>query len=79
VDSGGSLTGALLKAGLLDEVSLLVHPCLAGSRARAFWYGSAPYPADALELIDGETFDDGLVWLRYRIASRPGAERPVSR
>ncbi len=28
VDSGGGLLGALLEAGLVEEVSLLVHPCL---------------------------------------------------
>lgn len=70
VDSGGSLTGALLEAGLLDEVSLLIHPCLAGARVRHFWYGSAPYPADVLELVNSQAFDDGLVWLRYRLAGR---------
>jgi 2,5-diamino-6-(ribosylamino)-4(3H)-pyrimidinone 5'-phosphate reductase len=30
VDSGGALTGALLDAGLVDELSLLVHPCVVG-------------------------------------------------
>jgi 2,5-diamino-6-(ribosylamino)-4(3H)-pyrimidinone 5'-phosphate reductase len=34
VDSGGTLIGALLEADLLDEVSLLVHPCLAGLRGK---------------------------------------------
>ncbi|MWA16091.1 dihydrofolate reductase family protein [Streptomyces sp. BA2] len=76
VDSGGSLTGALLEAGLLDEVSLLIHPYLAGSRVRHLWYGAAPYPADALELVDSQSFDDGLVWLRYRLARQPAADHP---
>jgi 2,5-diamino-6-(ribosylamino)-4(3H)-pyrimidinone 5'-phosphate reductase len=30
VDSGGTLNGALLRAGLVNEVSLLIHPCLVG-------------------------------------------------
>lgn len=77
VDSGGSLTGALLEAGLLDEVSLLIHPCLAGPRARHRWYGSAPHPAGALELLACEALGDGLVWLRYRLAGQPRAEHPV--
>ncbi|WP_046470086.1 dihydrofolate reductase family protein [Allosalinactinospora lopnorensis] len=67
VDSGGSLIGVLLGAGLLDEMSLLVHPYMAGARADRHWYGSAPAMARALDLLAGETFDDGLVWLRYRI------------
>ncbi|MDG4863199.1 dihydrofolate reductase family protein [Streptomyces sp. T-3] len=77
VDSGGSLTGALLSAGLLDEVSLLIHPCLAGTQTGRPWYGSAPHPAGTLELIGSETFDGGLVWLRYRLAAQPGAEHQV--
>jgi 2,5-diamino-6-(ribosylamino)-4(3H)-pyrimidinone 5'-phosphate reductase len=72
VDSGGSLVGALLAAGLVDEVSLLVHPRLAGAPDGRRWHGSAPPPAAALELVGSETFEDGLVWLRYHIR-RPGS------
>ena len=64
VDSGGALTGALLAAGRLDEVSLLVHPCLADGRR---WYGTTPPPAKRLTRIAVETFDGDLTWLRYRI------------
>jgi 2,5-diamino-6-(ribosylamino)-4(3H)-pyrimidinone 5'-phosphate reductase len=65
VDSGGALTGALLAAGLVDEVSLVVHPCLAGGRR---WYGPQPPPANTLTLRSAEPLDGGLVWLRYEIA-----------
>jgi 2,5-diamino-6-(ribosylamino)-4(3H)-pyrimidinone 5'-phosphate reductase len=71
VDSGGSLTGALLEADLLDEVSLLVHPCLVGAQGTRKWYGSAPRAAGRLDLTGNETLDDGLVWLRYRPAKPP--------
>jgi 2,5-diamino-6-(ribosylamino)-4(3H)-pyrimidinone 5'-phosphate reductase len=67
VDSGGSLVGALLSAGLLDEVSLLLHPVLAGVQGDRRWQGSTPSPAGGLELLASETFSDGLVWLRYRL------------
>jgi 2,5-diamino-6-(ribosylamino)-4(3H)-pyrimidinone 5'-phosphate reductase len=63
VDSGGALTGALLADGLVDEISLLVHPVLAGGRR---WYGSAARPATAWELTDCLRPAEGLVWLRYR-------------
>jgi 2,5-diamino-6-(ribosylamino)-4(3H)-pyrimidinone 5'-phosphate reductase len=73
VDSGGSLTGALLRAGLVDEISLLVHPCLAGAPGGAGaasggqrWYGSGSTSARTLRLVGTETFDDAVVWLRYR-------------
>ena len=33
VDSGGTLNSVLLKAGVVDEVSVLIHPFLAGGKA----------------------------------------------
>ena len=65
VDSGGGLTGALLAEGLVDELSLLVHPLLAGDAGDRRWYGRAPGAAAAFELQSAETLDGGLVWLRY--------------
>ena len=70
VDSGGALIGALLQGGLLDEVSLLVHPCLAAGEHR--WYGERPLAAGELELLGAERLDGGLVWLRYRLGSLRG-------
>jgi 2,5-diamino-6-(ribosylamino)-4(3H)-pyrimidinone 5'-phosphate reductase len=67
VDSGGALIGALLADGLVDELSLLVHPCLAGGAGDRAWLGSGRLPACPLERLAGETFDGGPVWLRYRV------------
>jgi 2,5-diamino-6-(ribosylamino)-4(3H)-pyrimidinone 5'-phosphate reductase len=67
VDSGGDLIGALLRDGLVDELSLLVHPCLAGSAGRRHWHGGAPIPAVTLERLAGLELGDGLAWLRYRV------------
>jgi 2,5-diamino-6-(ribosylamino)-4(3H)-pyrimidinone 5'-phosphate reductase len=66
VDSGGGLIGVMLRRGLLDELSLLVHPRLAGP-GRQVWHGGAPGQEDAFELVAAEALDDGLVWLRYRV------------
>jgi 2,5-diamino-6-(ribosylamino)-4(3H)-pyrimidinone 5'-phosphate reductase len=66
VDSGGALIGALLERGLLTEVSLLVHPLLAGPDARR-WYGGGTAPA-ALSLLAAERQEGGLIWLRYRVS-----------
>lgn len=67
VDSGGGLNGALLAAGLLDEVSLLVHPLVVGRPDQPRWYGSAASPGRALELVSMDRQDGDLVWLRYRV------------
>lgn len=62
VDSGGTLVGVLLELGLVDEVSLLVHPVVVGPGQR--WYGSF---AGRLSLrpTGVEVFEGGVVWLRY--------------
>lgn len=61
VDSGGALNGALLRAGLVDELSLLVHPVLVGEAPR--WHGGAS--GAVLEPLAVERLDGGVVWLRY--------------
>jgi 2,5-diamino-6-(ribosylamino)-4(3H)-pyrimidinone 5'-phosphate reductase len=77
VDSGGTLVGVLLEQGLVDEVSLLVHPVLVGAQAK-FWYG-ASVAATELDLVSTEQYEGGLLWLRYRkkVASPPGGDSRV--
>jgi 2,5-diamino-6-(ribosylamino)-4(3H)-pyrimidinone 5'-phosphate reductase len=65
VDSGGELTGALLRQRLLDELSLLVHPCTVGAASTHRWYGSQPPPSRTLTRLAAELLPGGLVWLRY--------------
>jgi 2,5-diamino-6-(ribosylamino)-4(3H)-pyrimidinone 5'-phosphate reductase len=62
VDSGGALTGALLRAGLVDEVSLLVHPVLTGGRP---WTGPEPPTLVSTALQSCQALDGGLLWTRY--------------
>jgi 2,5-diamino-6-(ribosylamino)-4(3H)-pyrimidinone 5'-phosphate reductase len=66
VDSGGKLNRALLDLRLVDEVSLLVHPCLTDTGSHR-WFGADPPPAGTMTRLAVETFDPGLVWLRYRV------------
>src|SRR5262249_16294928 len=63
VDSGGALSGALLHEGLVDELSLLIHPFLTDHPKR-LWHGATVESVE-LRLTRGEAFDD-IVWLRYR-------------
>ena len=71
VDSGGALSGALVRAGLVDEVSVLLEPVLVGGVSpRTFLRGpdpTAPEDVARLHLQKVEQFDDGLVWLRYDV------------
>ncbi len=67
VDSGGGLSGALLQQGLIDEVSLLVHPVTVGAKSAPRWYGAST--ATVMFTLDHvEPVADGVVWLRYRHA-----------
>ena len=77
VDSGGALTGALLDAGLVDELSLLVHPCVVGGASDRRWHGPVPSTTTRLESLATERLDDGLLWLRYSVLARedPAGER----
>ncbi|MHB9028304.1 MAG: RibD family protein [Candidatus Latescibacterota bacterium] len=71
VDSGGLLNGALLRAELVDEVSVLIYPSLVGGESpksifRASDLASAEGVID-LELIDMQKLEGGVVWLRYNV------------
>lgn len=60
---GAALTSSLIRAGVVDELWLSVHPILLGS--------GRPLITDLimrhhLELIDVKTYDTGLVSLTYR-------------
>lgn len=73
VDSGGSLNGALLANDLVDELSLLVHPRLAGENRTRRWYGAgSALPARELEPLAVEQLDGGLTWMRYRVRRPTG-------
>jgi 2,5-diamino-6-(ribosylamino)-4(3H)-pyrimidinone 5'-phosphate reductase len=71
VDSGGSLNGALLAADLVDELSLLVHPCVAGRDGSRRWHGDgAALAAREVEPLAVERMEGGLTWMRYRVGRR---------
>jgi dihydrofolate reductase len=52
-----ALVRSLLRAGLLDELRLMVHPVVLGNGKRLFEDGDDRKP---LELIDSRTFDTGV-------------------
>ncbi|MBI0584798.1 MAG: RibD family protein [Methanomassiliicoccus sp.] len=78
VDSGGTLNGALLRAGLVSEVSMVVHPQLTGGTSPASMFRTPDLKegeATPLELISSRKLKRGLVWLRYRVLSTPAGDR----
>lgn len=67
-DSGGTLNGVLLRMGLADEISVLIHPTLAGGDVlRSIFKDNAAAENVRLRLIHMERLRDDLVWLRYEV------------
>jgi dihydrofolate reductase len=73
ISTGGSgtLIRFLLQEGLLDELTLLVHPVVAGSGARLFEGGTGQVP---LKLLESRPLSTGVVVLRYAPAAEPGGQ-----
>jgi 2,5-diamino-6-(ribosylamino)-4(3H)-pyrimidinone 5'-phosphate reductase len=82
VDAGGTLNGLLLSQGLVNELSLLVYPCLAGANlaggtgARGIFVApgqpAATSPDGSIEaiplrLMAAEKLKGDVMWLRYEV------------
>ena len=75
VDSGGTLIGALLRAGLVDDISLLVHPAIVGSASHGALFRPDVLDADQpilARLESAEQLEGGLVWMRYSLTAAAG-------
>ncbi|TFH34624.1 MAG: RibD family protein [Dehalococcoidia bacterium] len=74
VDSGGTLNGALLHAGLVSEVSLMLLPVLAGGASTISIFRApalaSPDKLIHMKLTHCEQLDGGTLWLRYDVLRR---------
>src|SRR5215218_3759694 len=61
----GELVRSLLRGGLLDELTLMVHPVILGGGRRLF---EERGDRKALELVDSRKYGTGVVSLAYRPA-----------
>lgn len=79
LEGGGRINGAFLKAGLIDEISLLVFPGIDGLAGSPSIFGYVGEPDErpafgrSLRHIATETLEGGVVWLRYQIEVSPEA------
>jgi 2,5-diamino-6-(ribosylamino)-4(3H)-pyrimidinone 5'-phosphate reductase len=69
---GGKLNGALIRAGLVDEVNVEFLPAVVGGLRTASLFDSPDLAPDEwptrLELISAQVQPGGRVWVRYRVA-----------
>jgi dihydrofolate reductase len=66
----GALVRSLLRDGLLDQLTLMVHPVILGGGKRLF---EDEGDRKALELVESRTFGTGVLNLTYRLAEEQGA------
>jgi riboflavin biosynthesis pyrimidine reductase len=75
LEGGGVTNGAFLRAGFVDEVSLLVCPFVDGAPGAPSLFDAAREDEgqrasiERIELMSSEVLDGAVVWLRYRINS----------
>jgi riboflavin biosynthesis pyrimidine reductase len=73
VNGGGVTNGAFLRAGLIDEISLVIFPAVDGAKGAPSVFDSTdadaatPAPVHSMTLESSEVLEGGAVWLRYRL------------
>lgn len=76
LEGGGGANGAFLRAGLIDEISLVLCPAVDGAKGAPSVFDSSEVlagptaPVDAMTLESSKVLDGGAVWLRYRLGNR---------
>ena len=72
LEGGGRINGGMLRAGLIDEVSVLVSPVADGriGTPALFDVEGDDVTPTRLTIDKVETRADGVLWLRYRVESR---------
>jgi riboflavin biosynthesis pyrimidine reductase len=72
LEGGGIANGEFLRAGLVDEISLVIAPAIDGARGGPHLYDSTDatagrLPLRAMTLQQCQVLDGGAVWLRYNL------------
>jgi 2,5-diamino-6-(ribosylamino)-4(3H)-pyrimidinone 5'-phosphate reductase len=75
VDSGGILNGILLRAGLVDEVNIVISPELVGGTSPRTMYVAPDLTSSEgvipLRLCHVQQMKNDFVWLRYDVIKEP--------
>lgn len=75
IEGGGGANGAFLRAGLLDEISLVITAAIDGSSGAPTVFNSGdadlgPAPVESMTLESHTLLENGALWLRYRLSSQ---------
>ena len=70
-DSCGTINGVLLRQGLVDEISVLLHPAIVGGNfLDSIFRDTGTSPGEkpvSLSIISARRLNNGIVWLRYKV------------
>lgn len=74
VEGGGGANGAFLRAGLIDELSLVINATIDGSSGGLVVFNSGdedlgPAPVETMTLVSHTVLERGALWLRYKLTS----------
>jgi 2,5-diamino-6-(ribosylamino)-4(3H)-pyrimidinone 5'-phosphate reductase len=74
LEGGGKINGAMLRAGLIDEVSVLVAPVADGRMGTPALFDVEPEDAAPSRLVleSADRRSGGVLWLRYRVDNEGG-------
>jgi len=77
IEGGGGANGAFLRAGLLDELSIVITAALDGSSGAPTVFNSGdtdlgPAPLERMELKSHQPLERGALWLRYALGAGGG-------
>ncbi len=81
LEGGGGTNGAFLRAGLVDELNLVLCPVVDGARGAPSVFDSTEAeaeqraPVTAMTLESSRAMEGGIMLLRYRIENAPGGAR----
>jgi riboflavin biosynthesis pyrimidine reductase len=76
VEGGGTTCGSFLRAGLIDELSLIIFPAVDGTKGAPIVFdapegeAAAAPPVESMTLQSSEVLEGGAVWLRYQLRNR---------
>src|SRR5262249_5794926 len=76
LEGGGKINGAFLRAGLIDEISLVIQPAIDGTQGAPSVFDSdndeagLQSPINSMVLTSSQMLEDGAVWLRYQLNNR---------
>lgn len=81
-EAGGGLNGALLRAGLVDELHIVTVPALIGGLGTPSIMDGQPLEPgsipERLRAMDVQVGSHGTIWAHYEVVRGPARDRPAS-